>query len=175
MKEPKKSLTTEELSLLIADRARSSRLYNVYTQSELSKRSGVSYATIRKFERTGEISLKSLLKIAHTLGEDLPFHTLFHYAEYFSMLSPKVFKRPILHKNGTYFSSRILSPRELERALDMEDSPGSYVKKEPKRVWKKNTSKTDSNCDPNWDPFAEMELMANESSSDDLEEGDVPE
>tara|TARA_Y100000310_G_C20183702_1_gene579361 strand:- start:121 stop:348 length:228 start_codon:yes stop_codon:yes gene_type:complete len=38
------------------------------TQSALSKKSGVSYGSIKRFETTGQISLESLLKIAHVLG-----------------------------------------------------------------------------------------------------------
>lgn len=36
------------------------------SQKELSKRSGVSYGSIRRFESTGDISLSSLLKILTT-------------------------------------------------------------------------------------------------------------
>ncbi len=39
-----------------------------YTQQELAKRSGVSYASIRRFETTGDISLASLIKIAHAMN-----------------------------------------------------------------------------------------------------------
>jgi len=112
MKEPKKKLTPEELLLLIAERARLSRLFSGYTQSELARHSGVSYATIRKFEHTGEISLKSLIRIADSLSEGAPFLSLFHNADSFSYLNPKIFKRPKLCKNGTYHSSRKLSERE---------------------------------------------------------------
>lgn len=37
------------------------------SQSELSKRSGVSVGSLRRFEQTGQISLESLLKIIHVL------------------------------------------------------------------------------------------------------------
>jgi len=107
-----KTLNSSELQLLIGQRARLSRLFAGFTQSELSSKSDVSYATIRKFEKTGEISLKSLLKIAAALGENAPFATLFHKADFFEYLNPKTFKRPKLCKNGTYHSSRKLSEKE---------------------------------------------------------------
>ncbi|MFA7673847.1 MAG: helix-turn-helix transcriptional regulator [Clostridia bacterium] len=37
------------------------------TQKDLSTRSGVSYASIRRFENSGEISLSSLVKISHAI------------------------------------------------------------------------------------------------------------
>ena len=37
------------------------------TQKQLSKKSGVSYGSIRRFETTGDISLMSLIKIASAL------------------------------------------------------------------------------------------------------------
>ena len=38
-----------------------------YTQEELANRSGVSLGTLKRFERTGQISLESLLKLAFVL------------------------------------------------------------------------------------------------------------
>ncbi len=39
-----------------------------YTQPELAERSGVSLGSLKRFERTGQISLESLLKLAFVLG-----------------------------------------------------------------------------------------------------------
>ncbi len=39
-----------------------------YSQQELADRSGVSLGSIKRFERTGLISLESLLKLAHVLN-----------------------------------------------------------------------------------------------------------
>lgn len=39
-----------------------------YSQQELAYRSGVSLGSIKRFERTGLISLESLLKLAHVLN-----------------------------------------------------------------------------------------------------------
>ncbi|AKF24604.1 transcriptional regulator [Sulfurovum lithotrophicum] len=38
-----------------------------YTQTELSERSGVSLGSLKRFERSGQISLESLLKLAFVL------------------------------------------------------------------------------------------------------------
>ena len=38
------------------------------TQQDLVNKSGVSYGSIKRFERTGKISFESLLKIAEALG-----------------------------------------------------------------------------------------------------------
>lgn len=114
MKQIPKLLSIEEQQLLIAKRARSSRLYVGYTQSYLAKCSSISYATIRKFEQTGEISLKSLLSIAKALDESDTFYTLFKKADFFECLPSKLFKRPKLCKNGTYISTRKPSRREME-------------------------------------------------------------
>jgi transcriptional regulator with XRE-family HTH domain len=43
----------------------------------LAKRAGVSYGTLKKFERTGRISLESLLKIALVLDALDDFKALF--------------------------------------------------------------------------------------------------
>jgi len=51
------------------------------TQKDLSKKSGVAYATIRKFETKGIISLESLLKLADALGKLDAFENLFNYKD----------------------------------------------------------------------------------------------
>ena len=47
------------------------------SQKELSKRSGVSYGSIRRFESTGDISLSSLLKISDVIDCLEDFNELF--------------------------------------------------------------------------------------------------
>lgn len=47
------------------------------TQKELSKRSGVSYGSIRRFETDGEISLQALLRISSVIGCLEDFNELF--------------------------------------------------------------------------------------------------
>ena len=47
------------------------------TQQELAIKSGVSYGSIKRFERFGKISFESLLKIAEALDRLDEFETLF--------------------------------------------------------------------------------------------------
>ena len=52
---------------LLKQRFKEKRLFFQLTQEGLAKRSGVSLGSIKRFEREGEISLKSLLKLALVL------------------------------------------------------------------------------------------------------------
>lgn len=61
----------------LVDRVKSRRKENKLTQKQLAERSGVSYASIRRFEKTGDISLASLLKIGHALKCLSDFNLLF--------------------------------------------------------------------------------------------------
>jgi transcriptional regulator with XRE-family HTH domain len=54
----------EELAL----RHKTLRRQTGLTQSELAKRSGVSFGSIKRFELSGQISLESLLKLAQILN-----------------------------------------------------------------------------------------------------------
>nr|MBP3598413.1 helix-turn-helix transcriptional regulator [Eubacterium sp.] len=60
--------TSEEMDQQMAERVRGLRKRRKISQEELSKQSGVSYGSIKRFERTGMISLLSLTKIAIALG-----------------------------------------------------------------------------------------------------------
>ena len=48
-----------------------------FTQAEMAERSGVAYITLRRFEKTGQISLESLLKLAHALDRLDDFEAIF--------------------------------------------------------------------------------------------------
>ena len=52
----------------LAKQARARRLHMELTQAGLAERSGVALPTLRKFERTGIISLESFLKLHMVLG-----------------------------------------------------------------------------------------------------------
>lgn len=69
--------TPPEMSKKIAEKVRSKRLSLDLSQQTLSEKSGVSYGVLKKFERTGQISLTSLLKLALSLGSLSDFETLF--------------------------------------------------------------------------------------------------
>lgn len=59
--------TAEEIDLALAKRARKIRKRRGLSQEELSKKCGVSFGSIKRFETTGKISLVSLTKIAMEL------------------------------------------------------------------------------------------------------------
>ena len=70
-------MTPMELSQLLAQRARQRRLAQELTQQGLAQRAGVTLGTLKRFERTGQISLLSLLRIAAALGATSDFAGLF--------------------------------------------------------------------------------------------------
>ena len=59
--------TADEIDLALAERAKKIRKRRGISQEELSKRCGVSFGSIKRFETTGKISLISLTKIAMEL------------------------------------------------------------------------------------------------------------
>ena len=56
-------ITVSKAQTMIAKHIRTRRLMMALTQKGLSMRSGVSLPTLRKFEKTGIISLESFLKL----------------------------------------------------------------------------------------------------------------
>lgn len=60
-------VTYDEKQLEIAKRFVTIRKNRKVSQQKLSILSGVSYASIRRFEKTGDISLSSLVKLALSL------------------------------------------------------------------------------------------------------------
>lgn len=59
--------TPEQTRRELAARARELRLGKGWKQTTLAERSGVSLASLRRFERSGKVSLENLLKIAFAL------------------------------------------------------------------------------------------------------------
>lgn len=66
----------KEMMLSLSKRIKSLRKQEKMTQKELSERSGVAYASVRKFESTGIISLESFLKICETLKHLTDFESI---------------------------------------------------------------------------------------------------
>ena len=60
--------TSEEVSLRLAEHIKRLRLQHKWKQSTLAERAGVSLPSLRRFEQTGLISLKHLLRLAFALG-----------------------------------------------------------------------------------------------------------
>lgn len=66
-------------------RARKRRLENNLSQEGLAKRAGVSLGTLKRFERTGDISVESLIALAFALNAETEFEGLFPKQEYRSI------------------------------------------------------------------------------------------
>lgn len=69
----------------LAGRAKGLRLAKNITQQQLSKKTGVSLGSIKRFESTGKISLQNLLRIAVTLDAVDDFKQLFSHPNYNSI------------------------------------------------------------------------------------------
>ncbi len=70
-------MTPREVAMDLAHKVKAKRLFLNLSQQTLSDRSGVSYGVLKKFERTGKISLESLLKLALSLRALDGFDPLF--------------------------------------------------------------------------------------------------
>lgn len=66
-----------EINTEIADRIVRLRKRKKISQKELAVRSGVSLGSLKRFEQTGEISLKSLTMLAIALGVEGELDALF--------------------------------------------------------------------------------------------------
>lgn len=67
--------------MAIAQRMRARRKEAHFSQAELSDLSGVSLGSLKRFERTGEISLSSLVALSEALQCDDDLHVLFSTPE----------------------------------------------------------------------------------------------
>ncbi|MEZ4450144.1 MAG: helix-turn-helix transcriptional regulator [Nannocystaceae bacterium] len=68
--------TPAETAALLGARVEALRLARDWKRTTLAERSGVSAASIKRFEITGQVSLDSLLKIALVLGRLREFEGL---------------------------------------------------------------------------------------------------
>ena len=75
----------QDVQMNIAKNVRAIRKEQQITQEQLSRRADVRYGSIKRFERTGEISLASLIKIAFALGLEDDFEALFSKKGYASI------------------------------------------------------------------------------------------
>jgi HTH-type transcriptional regulator/antitoxin HipB len=69
--------TPEDVARHLADRIKALRLRRNWKRATLAERSGVSEASVKRFERTGQIALENLLKLAFTLDRLEELTTLF--------------------------------------------------------------------------------------------------
>jgi transcriptional regulator with XRE-family HTH domain len=77
--------TPTEIDVALAQRLKRIRKFKKLTQKELAVRCNVSYGSLKKFEQTGDISLKSLTKIAMELGVSEELRKLFTAPQYASI------------------------------------------------------------------------------------------
>lgn len=87
----------DDMLKAVASNVKKRRLSRNLTQQAFAKRTGIPLSTYRRFEDKGEISLRSLAKIASLLGDQSQFQQLFQKEEYTSldalMASKEVRKR----------------------------------------------------------------------------------
>ena len=69
--------TIQSVTEQLVEREKQRRKKMHLSQRDLANKSGVSYASIRRFENIGEISLNSLLKIANALDCLEEFNSVF--------------------------------------------------------------------------------------------------
>lgn len=77
--------TPSDVAKRLAERVKNIRKRKKITQKQLAARSNVSYAALRVFERTGKISLESLIKITMELGMVNEINELFTQPVYSSI------------------------------------------------------------------------------------------
>lgn len=74
-----------EIDKKIAERIRRIRKRRKISQIELSRQSGVSLGSVKRFEQSGEISLRSLTKIAIALSVEKQLKELFTNVPFLSI------------------------------------------------------------------------------------------
>ena len=77
--------TPNEICRDLAANVRSRRKETKLSQENLSRKSGVSLGSIKRFEQMGEISLAALVKLAVALGCEDDFAALFAKKQYSSI------------------------------------------------------------------------------------------
>ncbi len=78
-------LNPSDVAAQIAARVKARRLELNLTQEGLSARAGVKFATYRRFEQTGEMSLRGLLQVGFALNALSDFDVLFAQKQYMSL------------------------------------------------------------------------------------------
>jgi transcriptional regulator with XRE-family HTH domain len=87
-----------ELAEGLAERARARRLAADLSQEGLASRAGITLSSLKRFERTGEISLERLIRVATALGATREFHDLFAPPEQRTL--DEILARPSTRKRG---------------------------------------------------------------------------
>jgi len=69
-----------EIRLDLAEQARLKRKWMGHSRAEASKLTGIPAPTLRKFENTGEISLRQFMMLVHVYGDLSSFDKIFPQA-----------------------------------------------------------------------------------------------
>jgi transcriptional regulator with XRE-family HTH domain len=77
--------TPDEIMRSVSQRVKERRLEKNLSQKSLASRAGLNFASYRRFETTGEISLRSLVMIALALDMTSEFDSLFSTRTYQSI------------------------------------------------------------------------------------------
>lgn len=77
--------TPDSILKIIAERVKERRLEQNLTQKAFAKRAGVGYDAYRKFENTGDITLRNLVLCAIALDDTANFSELFSKKSYQSI------------------------------------------------------------------------------------------
>lgn len=93
-----------DIALQIAARVKARRLELDLTQEGLAARAGVKFATYRRFEQTGEISLRGLLQVGFALNALSDFDVLFAQKQYQS-LDDVLNEQSVIRKRGKKMNS----------------------------------------------------------------------
>ena len=88
-----------DIALQIAARVKARRLELNLTQEGLASRAGVKFATYRRFEQTGEISLRGLLQVGFALNCLDEFNVRFAQKQY-QLLDDVLNEQSINRKRG---------------------------------------------------------------------------
>ena len=88
-----------DIALQIAARVKARRLELDLTREGLATRAGVKFATYRRFEQTGEISLRGLLQVGFALNALSEFDALFAQKQYQS-LDDVLNEQSVIRKRG---------------------------------------------------------------------------
>lgn len=84
----------------LAKRLRARRLARNLTQEGLARRSGVALGTLKRFERSGAISLVSFVRLAVALGEEARLERLLADEEFETL--EQVLSEPRTRKRGRF-------------------------------------------------------------------------
>lgn len=91
--------TPDDVAKQISARVKARRLELNLTQEGIAARAGLKFATYRRFEQTGEISLKGLLQIGFALNALSEFDALFAQKQYQS-LDDVLNEQNVIRKRG---------------------------------------------------------------------------